>query len=64
MTDETNTSPIPELSLRDWFAGQALAGMCSAPAIEGETWKDFATRAYLAADTMLMVREQTEGSHD
>ena len=60
MTDTKDTSPIPGISLRDWFAGQALAGMCAAPAMEGETWKDFATRAYLAADTMLLVREQTD----
>jgi len=59
MTD-TKTSPIPGISLRDWFAGQALAGMCADPNTESNTWKDLATRAYLAADTMLLVRGQSD----
>ena len=59
MTDTTNTSPIPGITLRDYFAGQALAGMCANPDTSTATWKDLATRAYLAADTMLLVREQT-----
>lgn len=60
MTDTKNTSPIPGITLRDYFAGQALAGMCATEPREDETWRDLATRAYLAADTMLMVREQTD----
>ena len=60
MSDQKNTDPIPGISLRDYFAGQALAGMCAAPTMEGETWKDLATRAYLVADTMLLVKKQTD----
>ena len=61
MTD-TKTSPIPGISLRDWFAGQAVAGLLANRVTDDEpwTWKQIATGAYLVADTMLLVREQTD----
>lgn len=49
----------PGMSLRDWFAGQALAGM--------QIWADYSKghcnaaiveRAYIIADAMLKAREQ------
>ena len=47
------------LSLRDWFAGQALMGMMSNPLwkeLNGWTWKSRAGEAYIAADAMLAAR--------
>lgn len=41
------------ISLRDWFAGQALTGMGNSYSIS-----DMASRAYDIADTMMVVREQ------
>lgn len=60
------------MSLRDWFAGQALAGVMGLTAIDGSsmgTLNLFARVAYKLADEMLEVRagernrehEQTEG---
>lgn len=49
----------PGMSLRDWFAGQALAGICAhpdtgnAPPCEGE-----ARVAYAFADAMLAARKR------
>ena len=52
----------PGMSLRDYFAGQALMGFCAREA-PGETSRDKAyTRAvlsYLAADQMLAEGEKT-----
>lgn len=47
---------IGGMSLRDYFAGQALAGMCFR-----ESWfsyEDVAASAYRMADTMLKEREK------
>lgn len=49
---------IDGMSLRDWFAGQALAGEASA---QGDTWQDpkkLAERAYRFADAMLVERRK------
>jgi hypothetical protein len=51
------------MTLRDWFAGQALAGLCAlqecAPAFEGETLSEtMAALAYMQADAMLAEREK------
>lgn len=46
------------MSLRDWFAGQALSGV-----IINTTWKtldEAAISAYIAADEMLKKREKDE----
>jgi hypothetical protein len=40
------------MSLRDWFAGQALIGMSGTNGMD-----DIAERAYLLADAMLKARE-------
>lgn len=52
------------MSLRDWFAGQALAGMCAAnPPLADSKASDeenlilLGISAYLIADTMLKARE-------
>ena len=41
------------MSLRDWFAGQALAGILSNPNIENKTFGADASAAFAAADAML-----------
>lgn len=48
------------MSLRDWFAGQALAGLLS----EGEyvDERPVAFRAYVYADAMLAAREAPDAS--
>ena len=55
------------MSLRDWFAGQALAGRLANPGVI-DTRADYATDAYKQADAMLRARsallspEPTEGA--
>ncbi len=45
----------PGMSLRDWFAGQALVGICIG---EGSSsWEQDAKNAYVVADAMLAVRD-------
>jgi hypothetical protein len=51
---ETTTNP-QGMSLRDWFAGQALAGMLADHERNGYP-KDYAKNAYLFADAMIAAR--------
>ncbi|AZO29321.1 hypothetical protein [Mesorhizobium sp. M1B.F.Ca.ET.045.04.1.1] len=48
--------PQEGMSLRDWFAGQALFGLLA----HGYdlTWSGHAERAYIAADAMLAERQK------
>lgn len=48
------------MSLRDWFAGMVLNGMCSAPFSEG-AYPEMARQAYKMADAMLTERGKTDG---
>ena len=50
----TAKKPYDGMSLRDYFAGQALVGLCG---YEQQTWADIAVRAYRAADAMLEARK-------
>ena len=57
--------PVPGMTLRDWFAGQALAGIINACAMDtrrnGESMETmFARKAYYIADAMLAAREWGE----
>lgn len=43
------------MTLRDWFAGQALAGIWACPTVNGDH-QDLADEAYKTADAMLAAR--------
>lgn len=67
LTGETPTLPTPPMTLRDWFAGQALAGMGTWCPCRGDGYApsgDDAIRraksdwAYAQADAMLAERER------
>ncbi len=46
------------MALRDWFAGQALAGLLTHPASR-ENWREsVVTEAYAMADSMLAARAE------
>lgn len=55
-----NSHPLHEgMSLRDWFAGQALASMTTAPDYsKGPCNAAMAERAYVIADAMLAARKE------
>ena len=57
MTDSITTAHLG-MSLRDWFAGQALAGLVSDTNMT--TTIIDAQLAYALADAMLRVREDSE----
>ena len=53
--------PLPGMSMRDWFAGQALVGLLLDFKRMGQTLTDeehFAEAAYQQADAMLKARIQ------
>ena len=52
------------MTLRDWFAGQALAGMNSADRRWDNGKYDMATAAYAQADAMLIIRAELTGGKD
>lgn len=54
---------VPGLSLRDWFAGQALAGLLAGAFRDTcrENCGEVPREAYLIADAMLAAREKAEG---
>jgi hypothetical protein len=47
----------PGMSLRDWFAGQALAGLCNGARGTGWRKAELAKDAFAFADAMLAARE-------
>lgn len=46
------------MTLRDYFAGQALVGAFSTALDHGDSPSNVATAAYLMADAMLRAREE------
>jgi hypothetical protein len=48
------------MSLRDYFAGQVIAGLMALPKDDSalESWDDFAEAAYRQADAMLAERQK------
>jgi hypothetical protein len=51
------TNTLPGMTLRDWFAGQALAGMIAQGDAIRTTYSSSAAEAYRYADAMLRERE-------
>jgi len=51
-----NQTKYTGMSLRDWFAGQALVGLLQVGSKDSAL--GFAERAYIIADAMLKVREE------
>lgn len=49
--------PFGGMSLRDWFAGHALAGLI-AQTTKADLAEEFARQAYVAADAMLEARKK------
>lgn len=49
----------PGMTLRDWFAGQALAGMMADPTLTG-TKESTARYCFECADAMLAERSKTD----
>ena len=49
-------SPSQGMTLRDWFAGQAMAGILAKGG--GETWEADAAWAWRAADAMIAERDR------
>lgn len=59
--DDKPIGMVSGMSLRDWFAGQALAGllaMCAGPHINTADVKETAAYAYDHADAMIAEREK------
>lgn len=52
-------TPYPK-NLRDWFAGQALTGLCSTidPTLGEPLWGELAMDSYKAADAMMEARQK------
>lgn len=48
----------PGMSLRDWFAGQALAGYCAVEAAWDQSPEEVARCSYRIADAMLEAGSQ------
>lgn len=46
------------MTLRDWFAGQVMAGLLASASAKAETWEEYAADAYEVADALLTERER------
>ena len=56
---QTGCDALDGMTLRDWFAGQALAGLMSDPGLRPDNVSEFqhmAARLYQVADAMLAER--------
>jgi len=59
--NEIAASQMIGMTLRDYFAGQALQGILSNPSFDSITPREYASDAYGLADSMLAARERKEG---
>lgn len=57
ITDATNVHHIG-MTLRDWFAGQALCGLLADTKCDGLCESEYAEQAYLCADAMMEARKK------
>ncbi len=48
----------PGISIRDYFAAMALAGLCASEATEHDAFQIIAAQSYMAADAMLAARKR------
>jgi hypothetical protein len=55
-TSSGSNESVNGMSLRDWFAGQTLAGMCANAEESYHPYEELAKRAYLQADAMITER--------
>lgn len=66
--NEANVNNTMGMSLRDWFAGQALCGILSGPAsrqsVPMSEWFDAPEAAYKLADAMLAERAKASSAGD
>lgn len=53
----TNYGHIEGMTLRDWFASQALNGLIANGGYNASRWENAAKYAYECADAMLKARE-------
>ena len=51
----------PGMTLRDWFAGQAMAGLLANPEFRNQSVEEHAMCALWAADAMLAERAKATG---
>lgn len=57
--DPSTEQPAQEgMTLRDWFAGMAMQGICANPENDGMNTGDAVLRAYQAADAMIDQRDK------
>jgi len=56
----------PEMTLRDWFAGQAVVGLLSNPSFVSGSFDpdDYADLAYRQADALMCEREKQPAQED
>jgi len=57
-SDGSTAARAEGMSLRDWFAGQALGGMAGYSLSRDESAGSVASLAYFVADAMLKAREE------
>ena len=48
---------VPGMSVRDYMAGQALAGMMANPMYDNNSTRNLAQQAYMTADAMIKERD-------
>ncbi|MFQ6183618.1 hypothetical protein ACLMJV_16945 [Sinorhizobium meliloti] len=54
---QSSTWDYKGLTVRDWFAGQALAGLCANPVFSENDNDELAVIAYETADAMIAARK-------
>lgn len=57
-SNEANVNGQTGMTLRDWFAGQALAGEMACEVVGNGQMTQVAERCYMIADAMLAEREK------